>query len=505
MIKKLQNVVEKHSLLLFLLILFIGVYSRVRLIFDKTFPFTYDIGRDLLALNNMVNHLDIPLIGPTTGLPGLFYGPWWYYSLVPAFILGNGSPQVINLFMALTGIVVIIVGFLIGKKISGKGFGLILASLLAFSPSLIAASTQIWNPNIAPLYLILIFLILAILVKNKKTLSRRNESLFIILIGLLSGLNVDSEVVYGLVLSFALFVFLGYSLFKKQIVKYLLFLFGVFIIFAPRIVFELRHDFIMTRTIISINHGGGEGIVSVIPHAFINALTALTQLWQLTIGTHSIILASLLGLGAIGVVFFYFRTYSESHRFLLKYSLLTILIYLISLSFFQGAIWGHYIVGVPVFFLFILGTACWSLWRSKKFILLGVIVLFFILISQIDPVANYSYYTLPQPIGNASLYRNQEEVIDYVYKEAQGKKFNEIVYTPPVHDYTYQYLFMWLGEKKYNYLPSVSQESLFFVIIEPDPGYEGRLRDWLVARKDDGKVIKEKTFQSGIKVQTRLH
>jgi len=505
MTNKLQNFVERHSLFLFFLILLIGIYSRVRLIFDKTFPFTYDIGRDLLALDSMVHQLDIPLIGPTTGLPGLFYGPWWYYSLVPAFIVGGGSPQIINLFMALTGIIVIIVGFLIGKKVSGKAFGLILAVLLAFSPSLIAAATQIWNPNIAPMYLIIIFLILTLVVKSKKPLSMRRESLYIIALGLLAGLNIDSEVVYGLILSFALFVFLSFSLFKKNIVKYLLFILGVLIIFAPRIIFELRHDFIMTRTITAMNHAGSDGIVSIIPNAFINALTALSQLWDLTIGIQSPLLASILGLGAIGVVFYYFRTYSESHRFLLKYSLISLLIYLISLSFFQGDIWGHYIVGVPIFLLFIFATACWTLWRRKKLILLGAVVLFFVLISQFDPAAMYSYYTLPQPPGNASLYKNQEQVIDYVYQESHGKKFNEIVYTPPVHDYTYQYLFRWFGKKKYHYLPSTSKESLLFVILEPDIGYEGRLRDWLDARKDDGKIVKEKTFPSGILVQTRLH
>lgn len=504
MIKRLQSIVEKYSLLLLLFILLIGIYSRVRPVLDKTFPFTYDIGRDLLVLDNIVHQFDIPLIGPTTGLPGLFYGPWWYYSLVPAFVLGGGSPLVINLFMGLTGIIVIILGFFIGKKISGKGFGLLLAALLAFCPSLIAASTQIWNPNIAPLYLILIFFVLSVLVTAKK-ISFQRESLYIVGLGLLAGLNIDSEVVYGLILSFALFIFLGVTLFKKSIFKYVLFVIGIFIIFLPRVFFELRHGFIMTRTITSVNHAGGEGLISTIPQEFMRAIVALSQLWELTIGVHITVLASILGLMAVGIVVYYFKTYSKSHQFLLKYSLSTIIIYLLVLSIFKGDIWGHYIVGVPIFFIFIFATACWSLWKNKKLLPVGVIIFFFVLVSQIDPIAMYKYYTAPHPVGNASLYKNQEDVINYVYHEADGEKFNEIVYTPPVHDYTYQYLFKWLGGNKYKYLPSASKEKLFFVILEPDPGYEGRLRDWLNERKEDGKVIKEKTFQSGIIVQTRLH
>jgi len=506
MIKRLQNFVEKYSLFLLILILLIGIYSRVRLVLDKSFPFTYDIGRDLLVVSGMVHHFTIPLIGPTTGLPGLFYGPWWYYSLVPAFIVGGGNPQIINLFMALTGIVVIIIGYFVGVKISGKGFGLILASLLSFSPSLIAASTQIWNPNIAPMYLVLIFLVLLTMINNKKAQGSTPKIRYLVLLGLLAGLNIDSEVVYGLILSFALSIFLGIFVFKKKIVNYLYFLFGIIIIFSPRIFFELRHDFIMTRSIINSNlHGNSLGIFSNIPGQFAKSLMAIIQLWELTIGMHSLVITVILGLGSIGIVTFYFKSLSYAHKLLIKYCLITVATYLIALTFFGGDIWGHYLVGVPVIYIFIFATACWLLRKNSRLLPFGVLILVFVLISQFDPYAVYSYYAKPIPYGDASLYRNQEEIVDYVYHEAKGRKFNEIVYTPPVHDYTYQYLFLWHGEKNYRYQPSLSHEQLFFVILEPDPGYEGRLRDWLESRKDDGKVIKETHFTSGIIVQTRLH
>lgn len=504
MIKKAQKLIAKYDLALLILIILIGTYSRVRPVLDKSFPFTYDIGRDLLALYNIVHHLDIPLIGPTTGLPGLFYGPWWYYSLVPAFVIGNGSPLAINLFMSLTGLVVVGVGYLAAKKTSGVGFGLILASLLAFSPSLIAASTQIWNPNIAPMYLIFIFIVLLALLKDKKIISRNREAVYIIILGILAGLNIDSEVVYGLILSFALIVFLGFSLFKKRLYYYLLFIFGLLTIFAPRIFFELRHDFVMSRTIFRLHHTGGVSLIHNILQEFVRALTALYQLWELSIGVHSFI-ALLLAVFLVGIVLYFFKTYSRSHQLLLKYSFLTLIAYASILSLFQGDIWGHYIVGVPIFYIFILATALWTMWREKKLLILGIVIFIYILTSQFDPLAFYTYYTKQHPAGNASLYKNQEQVVDYIYSQADGQKFNEIVYTPPVHDYTYQYLFLWIGSNKYHYLPSESKEKLFFVVFEPDPGYEGRLRDWLADRKDDGKIVREKIFPSGITVQTRLH
>jgi hypothetical protein len=45
----------------------------------------------------------LSLIGSTTRLPGLFYGPWWYYFLIPPFLLSGGNPQGIVLFMGFVG------------------------------------------------------------------------------------------------------------------------------------------------------------------------------------------------------------------------------------------------------------------------------------------------------------------------------------------------------------------------------------------------------------------
>ena len=91
-----------------------------------------------------------------------------------------------------------------------------------------------------------------------------------------------------------------------------------------------------------------------------------------------------------------------------------------------------------------------------------------------------------------------------MYKQANGKDFKYVVYTPPVHDYTYRYLFMWRGQSKYHYLSNEEAKTAFF-IIEPDPGYEDRPKWWLKARENDGVIIKSTTLSSGIIVQTRVH
>ncbi len=71
----LSRFFKKEYLFLYL-ILIIGSLLRLQGVFTNSFAFTYDVGRDMLALWDIVYVHNITLIGPTTGIPGVFYGPW---------------------------------------------------------------------------------------------------------------------------------------------------------------------------------------------------------------------------------------------------------------------------------------------------------------------------------------------------------------------------------------------------------------------------------------------
>lgn len=107
--------------------------------------------------------------------------------------------------------------------------------------------------------------------------------------------------------------------------------------------------------------------------------------------------------------------------------------------------------------------------------------------------------TLHEP----SVYKNQLGVIDYIYSQAQGKQFKYTLYTPPVNDYTYTYLFDWYGKNRYGYTPQ-NTAKLFFLILEPDRENPKRLTDWLTIRKNDGVIQTQKTLPGDIIIQTRI-
>lgn len=105
--------------------------------------------------------------------------------------------------------------------------------------------------------------------------------------------------------------------------------------------------------------------------------------------------------------------------------------------------------------------------------------------------------------GGPAVYRNQINVIDYIYQQAGEEKFKYVVYTPTIHDYTYRYLFEWYGHKTYGKLPDEKDSELLFIVIEPDYEKPARLRGWLEIRRPDGKKIKQVSLDGDIVVQTK--
>src|SRR3990167_10509215 len=54
--------------------------------------FWYDQGRDALVIWDLWHKGKFFLIGPTTGIEGIFLGPFYYYLIAPFYLLGRGDP-----------------------------------------------------------------------------------------------------------------------------------------------------------------------------------------------------------------------------------------------------------------------------------------------------------------------------------------------------------------------------------------------------------------------------
>lgn len=491
---------NRLTLLILALIILASSYLRLTGVFTNSFAFTYDVGRDMLKVSDIVNNHKITLIGFTTGVEGIFYGPWWYYILSIPFLLSSGNPQFIAAFIALTGILTILLLFILGKKIEGNTFGLILAFLAGFSPELIGLSSQIWNPNIAPILIVIsLFLILKII--------KKPTPLTFFLFGIISSLLIDTEIVFGVLLLLGSIIGL-FVVSRKTILtkKALLFLPGFLLILSPRIAFEFRHDFLMTKTFFNLLNSQGQQATSIVLPEITNKLNIFLKIYAGTItGRSETIAIALLTFIIIFSFIYYKKIKTETQKYFLLSAIITAT-FIIGIIFFSHDIWPHYLVGLPVYFCLLTAIPLYYAAKKLKFgqfsISLLLIGLFWVNVNPVQTITD-----LQKPIweGDAAVYRNQIAVVDYIYKQAAGEKFNLIAYSPAVFSYPYDYLFSWYGPKKYNYAPSEKHQKLFFVIIEPDSQHPTILRDWLKLREKDGKIIKQQTVKGGVIVQTRIH
>lgn len=491
---------KKLTFFIFLFIFMVGSYIRLGGVFTNSFAFTYDVGRDMLAVEKILTEKKPVLIGPTTGLEGVFYGPTWYYVLTVPFLLSGGNPQGLALFMAGVGILCIFFAFLVGKRIDGEFLGLVFASFIAISRSMIGISGQIWSPNLVPLFLFP-SLIITIIFFSKKFLSRMQA----LILGLSLGFLMDMGFVFGVLYLVAFSIALGIFSFRYKILKkeFLFVIVGIFSTFLPRILFELRHQFLMTNSFLRFITGEtpAEKSLSLI-HALQNRSVIFFDTFSDSVTGGNKLFAVICLLLIIFLSFVLFKKFKKLEKEVLFFSFSIIIVYFIVLTLFPHDIFAHYLIGIPIFFLLVISIGINVLRRQSKLAAVGMIAL--ILFVNIDILSLFSMFS-PSWEGNAAVYRNQLATIEYVYQQANNKQFNYIAYTPVVHDYTYQYLFSWYGKTHYGYSPSVEKQQQFFVIMEPDHERPSRLMQWLEVRKEDGKIISEKVVKGGIRVQIRKH
>ncbi len=489
----------KKDYLFLCLILILGLVLRLEGVFTGSFAFTYDVGRDMLSLWSMVYDHKLSLIGPTTGIEGVFYGPWWYLILTPFFVIFNGNPQGIAFSMAVFGILTIILSYYFGKKISGSFLGLVLAFLISFSPILISLSSQIWNPNIAPLLVILTFIILErIYVLNKKS-----KSIYFFLLGFLLFLNIDVEILWGILfligIVFSILVILG----RKIRIGHIIFFFvGGIIILLPRIIFELRHSFIMSKAF--LRFFGKDTLEDKLDlyHFLENRFnTHLDQFSNVFFPQRNILEIFLLIFSIVVIILFYKKASVLIKNFILT-SVITLLVFYIGSIIFTNALWPHYFVGLPILYIFLVSISLFIAYKRIKIKIIIFLILAMFFLINVNSFSIINNFQKPLWEGDASVYRNQLKVVDYIYKDANTQNFKYELYTPPVFDNTYQYLFKWYGNKQYGYLP-VKKADIMYFIIEADPGYPDRPRWWLEAREGDGRVVSSKKLNGDIVVQKR--
>lgn len=242
----ISHYAKNHKLEFIALLTIVIVSSWLRLWkIEGHMTFLGDEGRDALVLLNIFQDGKLTLLGPAASVGGFFLGPAYYYLVIPGFLISGMSPVGMAAEVAVLGIFSVLALYLLVRTSLGVVPAFFAALTYAVSPTIVTFSRSSWNPNIMPFLSLCIFAFL-LLAKEK------NNKIFYLFSGAFFGLAIQSHYL-GLILSLPIIILTAVFSFrniKNIFISYLLLALGFITTFSPYVLFELRHGFTNTLTII---------------------------------------------------------------------------------------------------------------------------------------------------------------------------------------------------------------------------------------------------------------
>ena len=496
--------IKKYFTPEYILVTIILAVSFVLRVFrvNEILNFNYDQGRDALVVWNLIHSHKFFLIGPTTGLPGIFRGPFYYYLIAPFYYLGKGNPIWPAVMLAIMSVMALGLMYYLAKKIGGKTAGFIALILGTFSFEVIYASRWLSNPT-PMLFLSMILVLSMFLIQNKKKWAW-------IILSLVLGLSFFSFGSSGEFFYFpAVVIFAIWQFFLKKggiknipDLKIILISVGVFLLtFLPLLIFNFKHGNILANNI-GGQFGGGKSF-GISTWQFV--LDRLSLIWTYfsSLIFHDPYTCEhiILIIFALAGIYFLLRLVKNER---IKVILILLLSVTFGLLFYQGNygnLYQYYLTGYYLIFLLLVAAVLGAVFKSNLVGKILVVCFLVYFISQNWTVIK-PYLSTTGKESDTIILDNQKEAIDWIYKDAGSSQFNVDEYVPPVIPYSYGYLFIWLGNTKYHILPVDNEVPLLYTLYEVDPPHPERLEAWLNRQKGIGKVVKQETF-GGITVQER--
>ena len=442
----------------FFLLISIAVLLLLTLpsIVSGNFTFVFDMGRDQLWTRNMVELRRPTLIGPWGSIAGVFFGPLWFYLLSIPYLIFNGDPRAAVLLPLASNLTAMIIGWKVLRKYNHSQAADLFAVLFGVSPAIVGLSSFAFHANLLPLVTLLFFI--GLYVFHKSLFINHKSLIGLPLSALMASLAYHFEPAAGVMLTVLLGLWsIGTIIIKKikinrSLIRLFVYSFIAFTIpFLPQFIFELRHDFIQTKSLMAYfqgqNHslGGELALGQRVTERITKLAGTLTHSLfptEFTSGKWIIFIAFIL----LVVIFIKKKTesrYDFSH-FLLLFTLYFLLFHYLAYTFlFPAELKGWYLYGFPPLFILSMSLILENVKSKSK--LLSVLVTVFtaiIVFISVNPIQRLFGAKDPMPPETLGA---QMEVVDWVYKDAVAKSqpFAVYTYTPPVYDFHYEYLLWW--------------------------------------------------------------
>lgn len=493
--KKILNKFYTPWNLLILIILLLAFILRIFRIGDLL-DFHYDQGRDALIIWDLIKNHKFFLIGPVTGLEGIFLGPFYYYLITPLYLIGKGNPTIPSIFLSFLVTVSLYFLYKAGREIGGRVTGFISLLIGSFSSVLIFSGRWLSNPT--PIYLtsIINFYLLIKIVKEKKA-----KQIYWILTFLLVGISFHFELASAIFYLPILIIFTFWQ--KKKLSKItIIFSLGLlFVTFLPQLIFNFRHENILINNVIFqlANHPTTQLDIGLLQFLK-NRIKTIWNILGVLIFVENTFLASLFWfISLLGILKL------KKNNNIIRLFTIFLGIPLIGYLLYKGNygnLYSYYLTGyfLILILLFSLGISTFLKNKFGKLFVLIFLILF--LIINLKQVKNKLLIDVNNT--NEIFISNQLEVINWIYEDSNDSDFNVDVYVPPVISYSYDYLFLWESNiRKGNNKKLTEKVDLLYTLYEEDPPHSERLEVWLARQKGIARV--EREFKSGgITVQRRI-
>lgn len=486
-ISKLKKFVTPWNLLIFGLLLIAFVVRVWRI--DVLLGFYYDQGRDGLVIWDLITKGKLFLIGPTTGIAGIFRGPFYYYLIAPFYFLGAGNPVFPAVFLVILSTVALWFLYKIAFEVGGKWAGIVSLVLGAFSFEMIYASRWLSNPTpMLFLSMVLVWLLFRIYEGKKK---------YWMWVALVLGLSQFSFGSSG-----ELFYFPAVLIFalwnrknlpdKNTLIKSAL-LFGL--TFLPLFLFNLRHGGVL---------GGNIGEFGASAFGVSSAKFTYDRLMQVVGYFSSLIFHAPYEKEFLWLIALFATAIFALNKLLMNDKFKIIFLFLISpligLLFFKGNygnIYGYYLTGYFSIFIVFMGVVLTHVFKES---VLGKVFVILFLITFLNHNWFWTKGMLNTEIGDPSIIvlGNEVEAINWIYEDAGTNKFNVDIYVPPVIPHAYNYLLTWKKNPN-NVTENVDR---LYTLHEINPDHPERLSEWMTRQEGIGKIEETKVF-GGITVERR--
>lgn len=493
-------------LVLALILILLSLFPRSVDVLNGNPVFTFDQGRDYLAVKSIVVDKKLTLIGAelgagSAGISYLFHGPGYFYLLAIPFILFDGDPRGGTVLMLVLGLATIAFGFYFSKKMWGLYAGILTGLLLAASPYLAPQSRFVWNPHGPTLFILLAFYFTYLLTKHAKPL-------FIFLAAFFSAFTYNFELAVAVPLSITLFLYCIFTFKMKKVEHYIPLIAGFLLGYLPMLLFELRHGFMGFQSLYTYLLGPSN--VATENYPFVQRARDVFGVFLFNFADTFPLRLLIPPLPAFIAFFALICIAFKKERDKVLKRFLLFLATLIPVSFaifsnLKSGVYNYYLTELTLAYilLFTYGVT-WFYKNNFKKVAAALLSFFVILVILSIPEYIKTSINDYHDYGATAKLKGKIDAIDFIYKDAGKEPFNLLVFSPPVYTYPYDYLIWWYGSRKYNFIPGEEKKGTFYLLIEPDPQKPLSHIGWQQTVIKSGKIIKEIERPSGFIVQKRI-